>query len=306
MMDEFIDIINKNKKIVFLPKPDKEYYNAFSNMYGECFVFDDNDISDYKLIVDKINNSSLAEIFFVNFTNIYRKIMPEISKKIKINSIITTNVGNLTNIYVLPIFYDITEFYERKLIGKIYALDKSMYEILKKASYNVERCKIILPFDDKNLKLNNKRSNSIGILSNDYEPVHNFYNMLTAISLLDKYDKVKIISHMDATYDFFNHFDIKYEFCDNIDDVMNNNFVNLYCNFTNTNPCIVIKSMDQGIPCILGNTDIFDNNSFLKDILVLNSDDNVNEIADKLKSVKDNYDKIFDEYKKWRNDNKQN
>lgn len=302
MLDKLKKIIEHNEKIVFLPKSDELYLDAFSDMYGKCIVFDESDVNDYKKIVDEINSSKLKEIYFVNFINTYRKVMPEINKKIKVYELITVNVANLTSIYVLPIFYDVAEFYERQIIKKIYAVDKSMYQILKNAGYNVERAIIKMPFNNDKFNLENKKNNSIGILSTDYDPVHNFYNMLTSISLVENYDKVKLISHMNATRDFFNHFDIRHEFCDSLDEVMKDNFVNLYCNFTNTNPYLIFKSMDNGIPCIVGNTDIFDDNEFLKETLVLKSDDDVNEIAIKINSIKDNYDKIFEEYKKIRKD----
>ena len=38
-----------------------------------------------------------------------------------------------------------------------------------------------------------------------------------------------------------------------------NNFINLYCNFTSTVTEKILMSMDNGIPCLLGNIDIFDN-----------------------------------------------
>lgn len=299
MKEQIEKCLSNSNKLLLLPKSDELYYDCFKYMYGDCVVLIDDSCESNVEIIDLIN-TNVDELYFVNFQNLYRKLLPSIDKKIKKYEIFLCDVANFTSHYILPIFYDISEFYERKLIDKIYVLNNSVYEMMKK-NFNVEKLNIKLSFKDT-IKLNNKKSRSIGIISNDYDPVQNFYNMLTAISMVDDYDKVKFIPYMDASRDFFNHFEIKHEFCDNLDDVVKENFVNLYCNFTNTNPCLVIKSMDMGIPCLLGNTDLFDNNKKLKELLVLKSDDDVNEIAFKINNIKENYELIFDEYKKWRKD----
>ena len=77
---------------------------------------------------------------------------------------------------------------------------------------------------------------------------------------------------------------------------LSDNDINLYVNFCDTNYALILESMDKGIPCILGNTDFFDNNKLLKDSLVLKSDDNINEIKEKINEVKKNKSKILKEY----------
>ena len=306
MLDNILNTIKRCKdKILFLPKSDIEYSVPFKYMYGDIIALIDDSVTDYMSIVDEINKSTIKEIYIVNFPNIYRKMLPGLNKDIIKKELLLINAANLTSKYILPVFYDVCEFYDRHLIDEIHVLDKGLYEAMKHANYNVERLNLKFEYDENEMNLDNKSSNSIGILSIDYDPVHNFYNMLSSIRLVNDYDKVKLISHMNATIDFFNHFDIRHELCENLDQVIKDNYVNLYCNFTNTNPCIVIKSMDMGIPCILGNTDMFDNNKFLKDKLVLKSDDDVGEIADKINAIKKNYDKIFMEYRKWRKTNDQ-
>ena len=88
---------------------------------------------------------------------------------------------------------------------------------------------------------------------------------------------------------------------DSLDNVIKDNYVNLYCKFTNIDPSYFFKSMDLGIPCIMGNTDILDNNKILKDLLVLKSDDDVNEIAEKINNIKENYELIFKKYHEFKN-----
>lgn len=298
MIERIKEIVAVSDKLVLLPKSDAVYYDSFKYMYGDCVILVDDSFDDFSEF-SEIINESVSELYFANFNNLYRKLLPSINKKVVKNELFLSDVANFTSIYILPMFYDVAEFYERKLIDKIYALNNSVYEMMKK-KLNVEKLNLKVPFGKKIDDCSKKHS--IGIISNDYDPVHNFYDMLTAVSMVEDYDVVKFISNMNSTREFFNHFDIEHEFCNNLDDVMKDNFVNLYSNFTNTNPCLVIKSMDMGIPCLLGNTDLFDNNKKLKDLLVLKSDDDVNEISSKINNIKKNYDVIFKEYKKWRKD----
>jgi len=298
MLEEIKRVVSSNKKLLLLPKSEKEYYDCFKYMYGDCVIIIDDLFSDYNSLVGLLNEK-VDELYMVNFHYLFRKILPNLNKSIIKNELFLCNVANFTNQYVLPIFNDITEFYERKLIDKIYALDESVYEMLKKNDYNIEKLELKLPFNG-NISLQNKEKLSIGILSNDYDPVGNFYNMLTSTAMVRELSFVKFIPYMNASREFFNHFEINHKFVENLDEVIKDNYVNLYCNFTNTNPILVIKSMDMGIPCIVGNTSMFDDNRVLKDLLVLKSDDDVNEIAERINNIKKNYENIFKEYTKWR------
>ena len=58
------------------------------------------------------------------------------------------------------------------------------------------------------------------------------------------------------------------------------------------------KSFDLGIPCIVGNTNYFDNNKYLKDNLVVKSDDDIREISKKIDFVRENREQIIEEYNK--------
>lgn len=56
----------------------------------------------------------------------------------------------------------------------------------------------------------------------------------------------------------------------------------------------------MGIPCIVSNTDMFDGWDYLKEQVVLNSDDDINEIVQKIEMVQKNKKQILKEYEKYR------
>lgn len=297
MIDEEIKIIKNNDCIIFLSEHDKNLLEGLQEKYKNIIVLDESMQNINIKYIDAINNSKkLKKVIFVNFIMPFAKMYENIKNK-TIENIFTYDISSFTDQYIMIIFNNIMDYYDRNIIKKIYCLDSGSFEVLKKANYNVEKINLIKTED---VKINNKEKNSIGILCTDYDPKHNFYNALTSIRLVNNYSKVKLISHMNATIDFFNYFDINYELCENIDDVMKNNFVNLYCCFSNHDISLIFKSMNMGVPCIIGNCDVFDDNKILKELLVLKSDDDVNEIADKVNRIKDNYEKIFEEYREWR------
>ena len=82
---------------------------------------------------------------------------------------------------------------------------------------------------------------------------------------------------------------------------MDNNVVNLYINFTDNNNVLFLESMDKGVPCILGNNDLIQD-SILKKYLMLESDDSIDEIKEKIEIVKNNRENIIKEYKMFRDD----
>ena len=69
-------------------------------------------------------------------------------------------------------------------------------------------------------------------------------------------------------------------------------------NFTNTNHELIRKSYNCGVPVIIGNSSFYHNNKYLNEHLVVKSDDDINEIVDKIKFVQNNYKKILEEYNK--------
>ena len=199
--------------------------------------------------------------------------------------------SNLSNGGVRYYLNTIFEYYDRDLINIIGCLSNDSKKVFENAGYNCEYIDLKI----KKVTNKNNKSKSIGILSDDFDPNNNFYNQLASLTFID-YDICKYKSVMPATKHFSKYFDIKSKVLSNIDDVIKDNFVNLYINFTNTNKELIMRSFNYGVPVIVGNTDFYDNNKYLKENLVVKSDDDINEIVEKINFVKKNYKKIMEEY----------
>lgn len=296
MTEKDFNKIKKDGILTLLPFCDNKYNDSVEFMFGNIIELPKNNSSvDNKKLIDLINSKKLSQLIIINYDESYREILPYISPKVKVKWIFTPTLASLTNPGFVGVLKTIVEFYDRDLITKIGCFDDSLYKCLKKAKYNVIH---ILP----NIKINKKKSkktNDLAIISKDYDPNHSYYNMLSALKLVD-YDVVKIKPKMDITNRFVQDFNIKFQKVEDINVLENNNAINLYVNFTNSDIFRILKSLDSGIPCLVGNVDIFDNSKYLKEQLVLKSDDDVNEIAQKINDIKENKEKILKEYYKFR------
>lgn len=290
MLDKLIEYKNESS-IVLVPKQDMKYYDSLNYTLGNVIILDD--VKENENIIKTINGSKIKKIYLVGNHDLFRFILPRIKKNIDVCWIFNDSFSSLSNAGVRYNLNTIFEYYDRTLVDIIGCFNKDNILVFENAGYKCEY--VYLKLNKNEIKLVN--SNSIGILSDDFDPNNNFYNQLAALTFVD-YDVCKFQAVMKATNHFYKYFNIKSKVLKNIDEVMKDNFVNLYINFTNTNKELILKSYNYGVPVIVGNSDFYDNNKYLKEHLVVKSDDDINEIADKISFVKNNYKKIIEEYNK--------
>ncbi|MDO4611332.1 MAG: hypothetical protein Q4B34_00485 [Candidatus Saccharibacteria bacterium] len=287
--------IKNDDYIVLLPRCDEDIKESVAGSFKNVFFMDYDLTEEHAKALLEFINKRKNNLLLFDFDDFYRIVLPFVKKQTKVKWVYKNNLALLTDWCIRPTFSVIMEFYDRNMIETIGCLDKSTHLVLKNAGY---RSKYI-QLDVKRTSQKSKKHNSIGILGKDYAPNHNIYNELSAVKLVD-YDYVKILKEMPATKHFIDFFGIKEKEVEGLDEIMKDNFVNLYCNFASDNAGIVLKSLDMGVPCILGNTDLFDRFPKLKKYLVLQSDDDIGEIAEKINGVRENYEKIMTEYEKFR------
>ncbi len=240
-------------------------------------------------------NKEYSQVIFYGFFNQFYLLLPLLSKKIIKKYILNVSITRFNEAYIFDNFQQIIEYQERGLIDYIFTTQYDLYVSFKnKLSY------IILDYigDDKK---KNSNSDSIGILNEYYLIESNFYNELSAIAL-SKYKKAFILDQNIITKQFGLDFGVELYEEKDIEKLIYKNKANLDCKFCEISNINFLISMDAGIPCILGNTNLLDDNVELKKMLVLESDDDINEIKDKLESSIANIAKINNIYSKWRVD----
>ena len=290
MIEKNLDVIYNKKYLVILPESKKDLLDGFIHSFKNVYVLKNN-LNDLNLIISFINKNNFKTLYFVNYILEYQQIIKELKKEHEINMIFTESLASFSDSYIYEIFNKTLKM-AKEHSCKMGIIDKSLYVSLKKNNPFVKHIKLdIEKIESKPINKNDKR---IGILNSNEDAKHSYFNELSAIKLLDDYTLL-LPSLSKTTKVFLKTFDIKYEISSKID-----SFINLYINFTNNNILTFLKIMDSGKLCILGNTDILDEFNYLKEMLTMKSDDDINEIASRIKLVEKNKDKIEKEYEIFR------
>lgn len=296
MIEKSLDLIYNKDYLVIVPEIDKLYIDALDYSIGNVISISDN-IDDTIFITNFINQNNFKRIIFVDYRYAYEEIISSMKEEIEILCIFTKSLGALSDEKNLNMFNNIFKMFKDGIISKIGFLDKYLYEVYKSKEKDISFISLDISNEDSNS--NEYDEISIGLLNSEDNPRHSYYNELSAIKLSNKY-KVKLSNINKITRNFINLFDISYEKCKE-ENLFERNLINLYINFTESNPLVFIKSMDNGVPCLLGNTFLLDNNKYLKDLLTIKSDDDIDEIKDKISVISKNREKILKEYLKYRN-----
>ena len=289
MIDE-INKIKKGENLLMISPNDIGDRENFIYTFDHVITCDN---SNKKKFIECLNKKDISKIYLLGLDEFYRYILPRIKKDISVCWIFKNSFSDLSNGGTRYTLHSIFEYLDRNLIDSIGCFDDDTFAVLTNAGYDTEKINIIL----KSNKQDKNYINSIGILSNDFDPNNNFYNQLAALTFVD-YDVCKFKYVMRATKNFINDFNLKCEKMNDVNDVIQGNAVNLYVNFTNTDDVLIKKSFNMGVPCIVGNSNFFNKNEYLKEHLVVKRDDDVNEIADKINFVLKNRDNILKEYRK--------
>ncbi len=285
--------IYNEKYIVIVPNMSVDYLEGIKFSFGNTILFDNSKDTNY--IINFINKSNFNQVIFIDYQLEYHDIIKGIKGNHDIKIIFTGAMGAFSNSFTYSIFKGILDMYEKYDIDKIGFLDKNLYKVMKEKKYkctNVILDVPVLPIND------DFNGNEIGILNNQENPRHSFYNSLSALKF--KNYVASIFNVSKETKRFLKLFDIKYKKVKDEDGLFKRNLVNLYINFTDNNNLVFIKSMDYKVPCILGNNELLKDDELLNSMLTVKSDDNVNEIAEKIEIVKKNRRQIFKEYKTFR------
>lgn len=282
--------INYNEKYLLLVN-NEELYNMFSYSFKNILLLNRKTLNS---LVDFINTNNFKNIIFVNYQDVYLKLLEKLKNKNTIKFIYTYDLGTLSCNTYYQMFEKIIKLYEDEKIEEIGFLDKYFYDSFK----DKIKCQHVLLDTQQNNEIC-LYDETVSIISNPENPYHSYYNCLSAISMTGR--KVKIEKKNKTLNSFLKTFNI-----DSIKDKRNylKSLVNLYVNFADTDILKVLEIMDKKRICILGNTYLFDSYPYLKSKLVMRSDDDINEIKDKIEDVFECKDKILNEYKKFRKEYK--
>lgn len=202
----------------------------------------------------------------------------------------------------------ILDLYNKGYINELAFFKESLYQFYKNKGYNVK--KLIRPFNIKDkqkyLPKESKREYLKIGMYNAYDTiVKNPYNQLSAISLLEnaKLDYAPInykISMIARKYNV--------NLCDASTDLpkeelykrMADNDINLFISAAEDSSLQPLKSLELGTICLVGNSFEYFDGSELEKYIVLEKENNIMEIYNKIVYALENKDKILELYNEWK------
>ena len=279
------------KKTVVLVSKYNDYLESVKYSFKNVIELDGEvSVEDRDKLINEVEKYD--SVILVDYLFVYRYLLQNIEKNYK--WIITFDISCLSMIENRIAYKALMEFYDRRFVSEIVCIDEGFYNLLKNAGYKVKKLKL-----DINQKFKVKKNNNIGIVGNDWNPLDNYYNELTCIKLVNC-DNVILSGKTNATKEFINFFNLNCINKANDLEVIKSCNIILECSFANLNLEKILIALDNGVIPIVGNTTLFDKYKVLKKYLVLESDDDVNEIVNKINIAKNNRKEIFEEYKKYR------
>lgn len=288
-----IIVKNSNKILILLKDSEKFMEKVFEFNFNNAdiiLISENYTPFDREKLAEKINKKYEQVIFFDYYDQFYL-LLPLISKKIIKKYIINNGISLLYNECVLNNMMQLYEYKERKMIDYIATTKYDTYISMKDKIDYIEL--------DYRTKIHPKNNNSIGLLGLYYIEYSNFFVQLSAVAI-SKIKKAIVLEQNTVVKKFEEDFNVVIEEEKDVIKLIEQNKVNLDVAFSEVSPINFLISMDAGIPCIIGNTHLLDNDEKLKKMLVLDSDDDVNEICEKIDNVLENKKEIEKLYSIWR------
>ena len=275
---------NENRIIILAPNNISDIYIEalkFSfNVENIILVSDERDNEYRDNLINEINNDkNISKVIFFDYCYIYHQLIQRISNKKDKFIIIKNAISEMNSSYIYNYIKYYLEYLDRGIIKKIAFLDPNFY--LEKNDKLIG-LKLDIPVEQQTQEY----KNNFGIISYDFYEYHNFFNQASAIEKITD-DSINIFSPCNITKTFFNDFEIKYNSYDTLEEIINNSKVILYINFCYTDILYLLRCIDKNKVCFMGNFNYNEKYELLNNLLVISSDDDINEIAQKTSITND-------------------
>lgn len=309
-----LSTIDKNKStVVVYNKNWLGTKNATLELFDNCIGLES---IEYKELLTEyakvINETGIKQIIFSAFENDWFDLIDCLKKENDLLQIkILWHGSNAMHIedYDWKVFKKMFQYLNDGKINSIGFVKKSMYEFYKEKGYNVEFVMNTIHLKEKYPnKSNDDNQIKIGVYASGDRWVKNFYNQLSAASLVKNHlidcvplsEKTKEFGKLiKADIEGINHPIPREELLKRIA----SNDINIYVTFVECAPMIPLESLEQGVPCITSKNHHYFENSKLEDYLVVDSPDNIMEIYKKINYALENKKTIIKLYKEWKKSN---
>ena len=263
-------------------------------------------------IIEELIQESIEEIIFAGLEVGWDKLIRTIKEQypnIIIKIICNTADSLLYYEYERKNFFRLLQLSKEKIIDDIAFLKKGQYEVYNSLGYNCSylRQNFILNNKEKEEKKKENNTIDIGIYPLNYTWDKNIFNQLCIGKMIDNAN-IKYNLLDERMKDFLDTMNIKSteDKIENIEEKdiktkVAKNDINISCSFTEYFHTIFFISMEQDVPCIIGNTsDLFEEDEELKKYVVTVAEDNPIINSEIIKKCLNNKEKVIKLYREWK------
>lgn len=286
--------------------------NMFSNNKKINLGWTDFDKNNNMKIIDELIKEGIEQIIFLGLEIGWDKQVKNIKEKnpsIIIKVICNTSDSLLYYEYERNNFFRMLELSKDGIIDDIAFLKKGQYKVYSKLGY---KCSYLMQNYnlEKNEKAEAKNQNekiNIGIYPLNYTWDKNIFNQLCIGKMVEN-SNINYNMLDERMKDFLETMKIK-NTEDKIENIEENeilkkvikNDIIISCSFTEYFHTLFFISMENNVPCIIGNTsDLFDENEELKEYVVTEAEDNAIINGKLVKKCLENKEKVIRLYNSWK------
>lgn len=263
-----------------------------------------------KMIAREIAKVEKKLVVFNAFAFGWEEIIKElksINKSIEIRIVIHGSNSLLAEWYDWEVFNKMHVLYNAKYVDKLCFVKKSLYEFYKAKGYNTLFLMNDININDKEKYMNKEKRDyiRIGLYSSGDRWVKNTYNQLSAISLINNAQVECIpLNEKISTIAKMYHINLTGETSsisrEELYKKIASNDINLYVTFTECAPLIPLESLELGTICITGDNHHYFKGTELEKYIVVNREDDIMEIYNKIIYALENKEKILELYTEWK------
>lgn len=277
----------------------------FDNLIDCGEIFRDKDI---KKIGAAIIKSDCEQLIFSSFAVGWKKLAIFLKKnkpELKIKTYWHGSHSQILDSYGWNRNIEIIKLHKKGIVDVIATCKESLLKFYKKEGYDACFLTNKVSIDVKPEKKHSINNVKIGLYAakcDDWRK--NMYTQMAAVSLM-KNAVIDMVPLNDSAKDFAKILGIKIEGLDRsltrneLLKRMSKNDVNLYVTFSECAPMLPLESMEMGVVCITGNNHHYFNNDEIEKYIVINDEENVEEIKEKIELAIKNKNKIINMYNKF-------
>lgn len=263
------------------------------------------------MIANEIVNAGKKMVIFNAFAMGWENIvtsLKEIKPDIIIKLIIHGGNALLSEPYDWDVHNTMLNLYEKGQVDELCFVKKSLYEFYKAKGYKTSFLMNDVFIEDKEKYIPKEKKNDcikIGLYASGDRWVKNTYNQLSAISLVEnaKLDCIPInykIATLCRRYEINLSGEENNVPKEEIYRRIASNDITVYVTFTECAPLIPLESLELGTVCITGDNHHYFTGTELEKYLVVNKEDDIMEIYNKINYALENKEKILELYKEWK------